>query len=533
MLQAVAQNVGIGNIAPLAKLDVNGDVAYRSADITIASTYTYALDVNTVKQSHYKLKSPILPIGNFVLAGITAGTDGRIVTLTNYSGASMEIYNEDATANANDRIKTGIATTLAVYPNGSVLLQYDVPEQRWLVKGGHNNSLSYFGGGGGGGSSYWDLNGANIFNNNTGNVGIGVTSPGFKLDIAGEQRIHGSPITTPGFNGGLTSGGTLRISNTANSYFLKIDGVRIQAEKPNTQSTGTTASTLSINPHGGNVGIGIDGDIPYKLSIYQPVIDGATTNTFVAQLRGQNPMLHFVDQFNTSRGYIKGITNRTATPHFAREGIEIGTGGGDIYLTAAGYLPALMVKGTNNYVGIGTNDPNSPLSFPNTLGKKISFWNSGNNDYGIGIQSGTLQIYTAGQDQIAFGWGSSSNFLKTMTYYPGTAQLGINCLPQSGYNLAVDGKIKAKEIVVELAGWADYVFEEDYKLASLESVEQHIKANRHLPGIPSADNIQKQGLSVGAVQTKMMAKIEELTLYLIEANKRIGWLEQVLMFSKK
>ncbi len=431
-----AQNVGINNTSPLTKLDINGDIAFRSADITIATTYTYALDVNTVKQSHYKLKSPTLPIGNFILAGITAGTDGRMITLTNYTGAAMEIYDEDATTNANDRIKTGIGTTLAIYPNGSVLLQYDVPEQRWLVKGGHNNSLSYFGGSSGG-TSYWDISGTNIFNNNTGNVGIGTSSPQFKLDVSGNTRLSGTPITVPGFNGTLTSGGSLRIQNSVNNFFLKIDGGIIQSEKANTQSSGSTASVLAINPHGG-------------------------------------------------------------------------------------------------FVGINTTVASSPLSFPNVLGNKISFWNAAATaDYGIGLQSGTLQIYTAGQDQIAFGYGNSANFTKTMTYYPGSAQLGINCLPQVGYQLAVDGKIKAKEIVVELAGWADYVFEEDYKLPSLENVEQHIKANKHLPGIPSAVDIKKQGLSVGAVQTKMMEKIEELTIYLIEANKRIQQLEKANNLQKQ
>jgi hypothetical protein len=124
-------------------------------------------------------------------------------------------------------------------------------------------------------------------------------------------------------------------------------------------------------------------------------------------------------------------------------------------------------------------------------------------------------------DKMSFGYGNSANFTATMNYYPGTAQLGINCLPQAGYNLAVNGFVKSKEIVVELANWADYVFDEKYKLRPLEEVEMFIKKNKHLPNIPSATEIQEKGLQLGDTQKKMMEKIEELTLYVIELKKEM------------
>ncbi len=514
--------VGIGTSAPGTKLDIDGDMGLRSADVIIATTYNYALDLYTDKKSVYRLLQNPPIIGNFIIAGIAGGVNGRIITLANRSGSSMEIYNDEAASSPNDRIITGTGTTFAIYNGGAVTLRYDVSIQKWEVINSHYNSLDYFGGGGG--SSYWDLSGVNISNNNPGNIGIGTTSPGYKLDVRGDARLQGNGLYGNGINGGALRTETNNLPGTQ-SQFLNIDGQQIQSVGSANIITPTTPKNLYINPFGGNVGIGIAGDAPYKLSIYQPVIDGASNNTFVAQLRGQNPILHFVDQFNTSRGYIKGVTNRVATPHFSREGIEIGTGGGDIYLTAAGYMPALMVNGTNNNVGLGTNTPSSPLSFANTLGKKISFWNSGvNNDFGIGIQSGEMQFYTAGQDKISFGYGSSNSYNRTMTYYPGSAQLGINCLPQNGYTLAVKGSIRSTEIIVE-TGWADYVFDKKYKLKPLTEVEEFIKANNHLPNIPSATQIQKEGLNVGELQTRMMEKIEELTLYVIELKKEIELLK--------
>ncbi|MEO6548680.1 MAG: hypothetical protein ABIN94_11795 [Ferruginibacter sp.] len=92
--------------------------------------------------------------------------------------------------------------------------------------------------------------------------------------------------------------------------------------------------------------------------------------------------------------------------------------------------------------------------------------------------------------------------------------------------LSVNGNIRAKEILVEIANWPDYVFEDDYQLSSLNHVEDYIKTNRHLPDMPSAEMIQQQGLNVGDVQKKMMQKIEELTLYIIEMKKEMELLKR-------
>jgi hypothetical protein len=93
--------------------------------------------------------------------------------------------------------------------------------------------------------------------------------------------------------------------------------------------------------------------------------------------------------------------------------------------------------------------------------------------------------------------------------------------------LAVNGKIRSTELVVE-SGWADYVFENDYKLMKLEEVEAFIEKNKHLPNIPSAKEINENGLQVGEVQKRMMEKIEELTLYVIEQNKQIKKMEAMI-----
>lgn len=95
--------------------------------------------------------------------------------------------------------------------------------------------------------------------------------------------------------------------------------------------------------------------------------------------------------------------------------------------------------------------------------------------------------------------------------------------PQS--KLAVNGTVTAKEITVTMDGWADYVFEDGYEIMPLSEVEEHIRTKKHLPGIPSAKEVEENGLSLGDMQAKMMAKIEELTLHMIEQNKKLERLE--------
>ncbi len=130
--------------------------------------------------------------------------------------------------------------------------------------------------------------------------------------------------------------------------------------------------------------------------------------------------------------------------------------------------------------------------------------------------------YSGSEDTYIRGGKDNSKII--LGDYTGSA-VGIGTATTAGYKLAVNGNIRCKEVVVE-TGWADYVFDEKYTLVPLAIVEQYIAANKHLPGIPSAKEIQTNGLKVAEVQTKMMEKIEELTLYIIELEKRLKKLEK-------
>jgi hypothetical protein len=94
---------------------------------------------------------------------------------------------------------------------------------------------------------------------------------------------------------------------------------------------------------------------------------------------------------------------------------------------------------------------------------------------------------------------------------------------------AVNGSAIATSMTVKLyANWPDYVFKPDYQLPSLQQVETYIEQNQHLPDMPSAAQIEKEGINLGEMNKLLTKKVEELTLYLIEKDKKEGEQEMII-----
>jgi hypothetical protein len=133
---------------------------------------------------------------------------------------------------------------------------------------------------------------------------------------------------------------------------------------------------------------------------------------------------------------------------------------------------------------------------------------------GIGTSSPAYTLDVKGTTRI-----NDSLFVNTN----GTVAIGTVTSYPSGYKLAVAGNIIAEKVRVKLqiTGWPDYVFNSGYELPTLKETEQFINTNKHLPGVPSAATIEKEGLDLGDGQAVLLRKIEELTLHLIEMDKKI------------
>ena len=107
-------------------------------------------------------------------------------------------------------------------------------------------------------------------------------------------------------------------------------------------------------------------------------------------------------------------------------------------------------------------------------------------------------------------------------------KVSINTTSNPGnYELIVNGEIRAKEVIVE-TGWADYVFENGYNLKSIQEVESFIKENKHLPDIPSANEVEANGVDLGEMNMLLLKKVEELTLYIINQQKEIEALKKLV-----
>jgi len=105
-----------------------------------------------------------------------------------------------------------------------------------------------------------------------------------------------------------------------------------------------------------------------------------------------------------------------------------------------------------------------------------------------------------------------------VVYVNNDANVGVGTTaPQSKF--AVNGTITAKEVKVTQTGWSDYVFAENYRLLPLDELETYISKEKHLPDIPTAQEVEEEGLEVAGMLTKQMQKIEELSLYLIQLKK--------------
>jgi hypothetical protein len=176
-------------------------------------------------------------------------------------------------------------------------------------------------------------------------------------------------------------------------------------------------------------------------------------------------------------------------------------------------------------IGFGVLNPTYALTLKNN--KTISFNEDSTNPFGIegGDNAQTRVIMGAASgssSNIAFGVSNgtgSVGFIEKMRI-DANGDVGIGTTTPKE-KLSVNGKIRAHEIKVETANWPDYVFSPSYKLPDLSETEQFIKENQHLPEIPSAAEVEKDGVSLGEMNAKLLKKIEELTLHLIQKEKEL------------
>ncbi|MGS2765211.1 hypothetical protein [Sinomicrobium sp. M5D2P9] len=180
---------------------------------------------------------------------------------------------------------------------------------------------------------------------------------------------------------------------------------------------------------------------------------------------------------------------------------------------------------SNGNVGVGTAEPTAKFHVDGlirTTGsvQAINPENSGLN-MSVGWSNGVARVRMGGSGIAASGgFDIQTAGDKSLMRLLHNGNVGIGTITPDA-RLAVNGIIHGKEVKVDLNGWSDFVFEENYVLPTLEEVEQHIKEKGHLKDIPSTKEVEKNGIFLGEMDAKLLQKIEELTLYAIQQQKRM------------
>jgi hypothetical protein len=195
------------------------------------------------------------------------------------------------------------------------------------------------------------------------------------------------------------------------------------------------------------------------------------------------------------------------------------------------------IRVTSGNVGIGTANPQAKLSFVDLLSTApdgITWYSGDPTAYGIYKTAGSW----AGPDyqQLKLSWqtgividpgsayGKSYVDIQGSGLRVGTGTISIgNVTRPAGYKLFVETGILAEKVKVAVkttTDWSDHVFNDQYPLKSVGELEQFVKTNKHLPGIPSANEMVANGNNLGETDARLLEKIEELSLYIIGLNKK-------------
>ncbi|WP_439697191.1 hypothetical protein ACFGVS_01625 [Mucilaginibacter sp. AW1-7] len=297
----------------------------------------------------------------------------------------------------------------------------------------------------------------------SGNVGVGTTNPGYKLDVWGGlvSSANNGQAGLHIYNGGGNSEWLFQQKSQADPslYISKL-------------VSGTQYDYMTVN-NAGNVGIGTT-SLAAKFNVYQSTPLGSTIKnasllSSVAGLCGTG---------NTFQNNIWLVRN---------------SAGSDWYSTRL-------------HDGISVD---------------VSFLNP---------QTNTRTWWERDPNQNVQSWGDGANTY--MSIVQGNVAIGTT--DPKGYKLAVNGNVIATSMTVKLyANWPDYVFKPSYQLPSLTDVKTYINQNQHLPDMPSQEQVAKDGLNLGEMNKLLLKKMEEMTLYMIEAKEEINELKKQVQDLKK
>lgn len=486
---AIDTKVGIGTITPAEQLEVTNPA---TGAIRISSQKT-ALQTNDVigKLDFYKMDPSTGGVG------VASSIQSRSYDL----GGAFDM----------DFVTGSVAT-----PVTAMTLHYN-----GRVGIGTNNPATLF-----------HLNGINTITNSRGNIFVG-TSDALAIDAGGQISFGGS------------------YTATTQTYWAGIAGRKENGTDPDysgylqfiTRKNGAGAAERMRITSEGNVGIGT---VVPGLKTHINGISGfpattGTAQTGVLRLQGlsSNAVLDF--GVNGASGAFLQATNQTALD--ANYPLLLNPNGGNVGVGTKSPNAKLDIQLATSITPLTTSDEGLRLSISTTSTSNTTHVSSPFIKLIGGIWNGTVNSSRGFTQQVTgisgtnYGYRlaiGSTDIPDALSITGLNGNVSIGTIDTKGYKLAVNGSAVATSMTVKLnSAWPDYVFKEEYKLPTLISVKDYIDKNHHLPDMPSAAQIEKEGINLGEINTALTKKVEELTLYLIAQNKEMKELkERVLALEK-
>ncbi len=460
--------------------------------------------------------------GNSVSTGDFIGTTNNFSLLFKVNNIQRMSLNTTGILQLNSLAGTGTGFTTLDANGNLIRTNFPNDPNKFLNGNGTFSTITTLGS--------WSYNGNNIFNPNSGFVGIGTNNPQFILDVNGDARVNGTLYAQGIVLATKMQADTMKSGSMVADTLTSASVVTAIMTSANVVA-GTVKSSgmISINNNLNFAG-GLQNEIyTYNGDVRMQSFPGYNGNTILnAGTNGNVGVGIYSPQYKFD---VNGDVRLNGKTHVYRivplpGDSLIRFGDSTIYLNTSQNMlsanPIGQFKGLG--IGFGINHPYGNGSI--TIGTKVGVDNLGTNSIVIGRGALTGPILNNNKPySLMIGFNSD---LPTLFVSPadGVGTTGGVCIGDThipeGFKLAVNGKIIAEEVQVKLRGfWPDTVFSSSYSLMPIPELTAYVNREHHLPGVPSAQQVQqKQSFGVGEMEVTLLQKVEELTLYMIQLKQQ-------------